>query len=84
MSTTESKWVPRRDLTLPNELLHKIILLVLCDSVHAICVSTDDTKWEQNVMETFHEVSPAFKAISTELAVKTFDIVKDIRQDDVA
>jgi len=47
-------------------------------------VSTGDTKWEQNIMETFHEVSPAFKAISSELAVKTFDIAKDVRHDDTA
>ncbi|KAF8955794.1 hypothetical protein BDZ97DRAFT_1855307 [Flammula alnicola] len=76
------QWTPRRELALPNELLHKILLLVLSDSVHSICVSPGDTTWEKNVMDTFHQVSPAFRAISSELAAKAFDISKVIRQDD--
>jgi len=35
-------------------------------------------------MVTLHEVSPSFKAISTEIAVKAFDIARDIRNDDAA
>lgn len=74
----------RRDLALPNELLHKIILWVLCDGVHSICTSTADTTWEKNMMSVLHQVSPAFKAISSEIAAKAFDIAKDIRNDDAA
>ncbi|KAF9528846.1 hypothetical protein CPB83DRAFT_853835 [Crepidotus variabilis] len=81
-SASTSTWVPRRELALPNELLHKIILWVLCDSVHSICVSTEDTTWEKNVMATFHQVSPAFRAISSEIAGKAFDLVKDVRNND--
>lgn len=83
-SDPESRWVPRRDLALPNELLHKIIPWVLCDSVHSICVSTEDTTWEKNVMVILHEVSPTFRAISSEIAVKAFDIARDFRNDDEA
>lgn len=79
-----SVWVPRRELALPNELLHKIILWVLCDSIHAICTSTQDTTWDRNVMETLHEVSPFFRAISSEIAAKAFDISKDVRNEDEA
>ena len=74
----------RRGLALPNELLHKIILSVLCDGVHSICTSTADTTWEKNMMSVLHQVSPAFKAISSEIAAKAFDISKDIRNDDAA
>jgi hypothetical protein len=76
------EWKPRRELALPNELLHKIMLLVITDSVHSICLSTGDTTWEKSIMDTFYQVSPAFKAISSELAAKAFDIPKSIRGDD--
>ncbi|KAF8900497.1 hypothetical protein CPB84DRAFT_1035813 [Gymnopilus junonius] len=52
MSALQSGWAPRRDLALPNELLYKVILLVISDSVHAICVSAEDTTWETNVLDT--------------------------------
>lgn len=83
-SCSKLEWVPRRELALPNELLHKIILWVLCDSIHSICTSTQDTTWDRNIMETLHEVSPSFKAISSEIAVKAFDISRDIKNDDEA
>ena len=79
---TEDDWTPRRELALPNELLHKIMLLVITESVHTICLSTEDTNWEKNIMDTFYQVSPAFRAISSELAAKAFDIPKSIREDD--
>lgn len=74
----------RHDLALPNELLHKVILWVLCDSVHSMCTSTGDTTWEKNTMSVLHQVSPAFKAISSELAGKAFDLSRDVRSDDAA
>jgi hypothetical protein len=79
---TEDEWTPRRELALPNELLHKIMLLVITDSVHSICLSSGDSTWEKNIMDTFYQVSPAFKAITGELAAKAFDIPKLIREDD--
>lgn len=75
-------WMPRCELALPNELLHKIILQLLCDSVHTLCVSPLDTTWEKNIMETLRQVSPEFKDIASEIAAKTFDLSKIVRQDD--
>jgi len=74
----------RYDLVLPNELLHKVILWVLCDTVHSLCTSTGDTTWEKNAMSVLHQVSPAFKAISSELAGKAFGLKRDVRNDDAA
>ncbi|KIM42003.1 hypothetical protein M413DRAFT_445197 [Hebeloma cylindrosporum] len=79
---SEDDWTPRRELALPNELLHKILLLVITESVHTICLSTEDTSWEKNIMDTLYQVSPSFRAISSELAAKVFDIPKSIREDD--
>lgn len=70
------------DLALPNELLHKILLAVICDSVHTICISPGDTTWEKGMVETLHQVSPTFKAIATELVAKAFDLPKTTRSDD--
>ncbi|CAA7264047.1 unnamed protein product [Cyclocybe aegerita] len=81
-ASSSDSWTPRRELQLPTELLHKIILWVISDSVHAICVSPEDTTWEKNVMNTFHAISPVFKAIANEVAIKAFDIPKSVRQDD--
>ncbi|KDR78174.1 hypothetical protein GALMADRAFT_1304697 [Galerina marginata CBS 339.88] len=79
-----AEWAPRRELALPNELLYKVILLVISESVHSICVSTEDTTWERGVMDTLHQVSGGFKAISSEIAVKAFDIPKIVRQHDAS
>ena len=65
---------------LPNELLHKVILWVLCDSVHSICVSTEETTWELSVIDTLSQVSPNFKAIAEEIAGKAFDIPRMTRE----
>ncbi|KAF9545685.1 hypothetical protein CPC08DRAFT_823883 [Agrocybe pediades] len=81
-SQEEAEWTPRRELCLPNELIHKIILQVLRDGVHTICVSSEDTTWEKGMMDTLHGVSVGFKAISTEIALKAFDIPKYDRTDD--
>lgn len=70
------------DLALPNELLHKILLAVICDSVHTICISPGDTTWEKGMVETLHQVSPTFEAIATELVAKAFDLPKTTRSDD--
>ena len=79
----EVGWTPRRELCLPNELLHKIILETLRDAVHTVCISAEDTTWEKGMMDTLHEVSDVFKAISNEIALKAFDIPKFNRGDDI-
>lgn len=69
-----STWIPRHELALPNELLYNIILRVLVNSVHSICVSTGDVSWEKDVMNILCDVSPAFRAIAIEVVVKAFGI----------
>ena len=59
---------------LPNELFDRIITFVIADSVHSICVSPGDTTWDMDVLPTLHQVSPLFRAISTEVVRKAFDM----------
>ncbi|KIJ92536.1 hypothetical protein K443DRAFT_685198, partial [Laccaria amethystina LaAM-08-1] len=59
---------------LPNELFDRIITFVIADSVHSICVSPGDTTWDMDVLPTLHKVSPLFRAISTEVVRKAFDM----------
>ena len=59
---------------LPNELFDRIITFVIADSVHSICVSPGDTTWDMEVLPTLHQVSPLFRAISTEVVRKAFDM----------
>lgn len=82
MSSYGCFWVPRRDLTLPNELLHKIIILLIANCVHVVCMSDENPLWEKTVLETLNDVSPVFRAISCEIAAAAFDIPVDIRDDD--
>lgn len=84
LQSQPSSWTPRRELALPNELLYKVILLVLSESVHSICVSPEDTTWEKTLMETLSHVSLSFKAISSEIACKAFEIPRYVRQDDAS
>lgn len=64
----------RRELALPNELIYKILMTVVSDSVHSICVSREDTAWEIGMMGILHQVSRTFKAIASEIVIKAFDI----------
>ncbi|PPR00808.1 hypothetical protein CVT26_012449 [Gymnopilus dilepis] len=84
LQSQPSSWTPRRELALPNELLYKVILLALSESVHSICLSPEDTTWEKNVMETLGHVSLSFKAISSEIACKVFEIPQYMRRDDAS
>ena len=59
---------------LPNELFDRIITFVIADSVHSICVSPGDTTWDMDVLPTLHQVSPLFRAISTEVVRKALDM----------
>lgn len=45
MDITRSAHTP-----LPSELLHKILMNVLVESIHEICISPDLTSWEMNVI----------------------------------
>jgi hypothetical protein len=75
-------WTPRHELALPNELLHNIILSVLVNSVHSICVSTGDVSWEKDVMNILCHVSPAFRAIAIEIVAKAFEISKETDEEE--
>lgn len=77
-----STWMPRHELALPNELLYNIILRVLVNSVHAICVSTGDVSWEKDVMNILCDISPAFRAIAIEVVAKAFGISVATDDDD--
>jgi len=64
-------------LQLPPELLHKVITWVLAQSVHSICVSSDEVGWELKLMETLCLVSSAFRDIALEVACKAFGIRRE-------
>ena len=59
---------------LPPELLHKVITWVIAQSVHSICVLSDDVEWELRLMETLCLVSSEFRYIAIEVACKAFGI----------
>ena len=59
-------------LQLPPELLHKIITWVIAQSVHSICVLSDNVEWELRSMRTLCLVSSAFRDITLEVACKAF------------
>jgi hypothetical protein len=61
-------------VTLPAELIHNIISWALVNSIHSICVSTEDVHWEKGVMNILCDVSPSFKAIAIEIVAKAFEI----------
>ncbi|KAG6826593.1 hypothetical protein H0H92_015210 [Tricholoma furcatifolium] len=58
--------------TIPAELLHRIIVQVVADSIHAICVYPGDVTWEMNVLPTFCRVSYAFREITLLLIKRAF------------
>ncbi|RDB23542.1 hypothetical protein Hypma_009268 [Hypsizygus marmoreus] len=60
--------------TIPNELLYKIIIRVIADSIHSICLHPDDVEWEMDVVKTLCGVSFAFREIVTKLASKAFRV----------
>lgn len=65
---------PHHGFTLPAELIHNIISWVLVNSIHSICVSTEDVNWEKDVMNILCDVSPSFRAIAIEIVAKAFEI----------
>ncbi|KAG5734878.1 hypothetical protein E4T56_gene7637 [Termitomyces sp. T112] len=58
--------------TFPTELLHRIIVQVIADSVHAICVSPENVDWEMNVFPTLCRVSHNFRALTLEIMTQAF------------
>ncbi|KAG6901460.1 hypothetical protein C0995_011616 [Termitomyces sp. Mi166 len=58
--------------TFPTELLHRIIVQVIADSVHTICVSPENVDWEMNVFPTFCKVSYNFRALTLEIMKQAF------------
>jgi hypothetical protein len=59
---------------IPNELLHKILTLVIADCVHSVCISPADEPWDMNVISTLSSVCFSFKEIATEVAIKAFAV----------
>jgi hypothetical protein len=61
---------------IPNELLHKILIGVLADSVHTICMSGHESvlNWHYNVLSTLCSVCFSFQEIARDIAVKVFGI----------
>ncbi|KAF8063991.1 hypothetical protein FPV67DRAFT_1451238 [Lyophyllum atratum] len=60
--------------TIPNELLSRIILRVIANSVHAICIYPGDVEWEMNVLPTLCRVSYNFRAVTLELTRRAFQV----------
>ena len=63
-----------RTLRLPPELLQKVITWVIAQSVHSICILSDDVEWELESMETLCLVSSGFREIALKVACKAFGI----------
>ena len=63
-----------RTLQLPPELLYKIITWVIAQSVHSICVSSDNVEWKLKLMETLCLVSSTFRDIALEVACKAIGL----------
>jgi hypothetical protein len=59
---------------IPSELLHKIIIGIIADSVHAISMDRDVSEWHYGVISTLYAVNFSFQEISREIACKTFAI----------
>ena len=58
----------------PNELIHKILIAILAECVHSVCMSPDVAFWEVNVTATISSVSFAFNEIMKEVSTKAFAI----------
>ena len=58
----------------PPELLHMVLTRVIADCVHTVCFFPGNSEWEMNVFATLSSVSSAFRAIATELAIRTFQV----------
>ena len=66
-----------RQPQLPPELLHKVITWVIAQSVHSICVLSNDVEWDLKLMETLCLVSSGFRDITLEVACKAFAIERE-------
>lgn len=55
---------------LPPELIHKILTLVMADSLHTVCTSHNKQPWELNTISTLSAVCFSFHEIVCEIATK--------------
>jgi hypothetical protein len=58
--------------SLPSELLHKIIMNVLTESIHAICVSPDFSSWDMDVVWILAGTSFKWKEIVRDILAAAF------------
>lgn len=65
---------PRHGPALPTELIYNIVLWVLVNSIHSICMSAGDVSWENDVMNVLCDVSSSFREIAIEILTKAFGI----------
>jgi hypothetical protein len=72
----ETQAVASTSCQIPSELLYKILVGVLADSVHTICMSesADHLHWHYNVFSTLCNVCFLFQEIARDIAVKTLAI----------
>jgi len=68
-----SIWTPGRAQALPTELIYNIVLWVLVNSIHSICMSSGDVDWENHVMNVLCDVSPSFREIALDIVAKAFN-----------
>jgi len=59
---------------LPSELLHKILTSVLAESIHAISISPDITKWDTDVVWTLAQTCFTWKEIVKGILTLAFAI----------
>ncbi|TFK37517.1 hypothetical protein BDQ12DRAFT_684802 [Crucibulum laeve] len=59
---------------LPSEIIHTIVARVLADSLHRICFSTGNMKFELDALMTLSLVSHSFRAITLDVACKAFQL----------
>lgn len=59
--------------TLPNELVHGILDIVIVDSIHLVALSTtDEYRWELDVFRILSSVSYIFHLFTRQIAAKAF------------
>ncbi|KAF9468366.1 hypothetical protein BDZ94DRAFT_1304642 [Collybia nuda] len=67
----------KNSLRFPPELLHKILIHVIGNSIHTICIFPESVEWELGVYKTLRCVSSTFKSLTTEIFRKCFVISQE-------
>ncbi|KAJ7585157.1 hypothetical protein C8J56DRAFT_862764 [Mycena floridula] len=60
--------------SLPNELLHNILMFVMVDSIHLVCLANEDHPWELHAIATLSSVCRGFRDIISNIATRAFAI----------